>query len=255
MEKLSPYDLWKSFQSYVNTYQGGWYRPQTDFIQRVNDIQMELWNELAAKSEKSQEARDNLIFFLKTKNIIAKEAKGNYSEVVPPADYGRFASMNIVYAQNNKTYPSPDVDNGTCEGYNDVDAVNDYLSSLQNSDVQLIDNQRWSACLQHVIKKPTLSKPKCTEINEKFLVAPRGVSVVVLNYYVKPENAVFAYTLSPSNRQTGAGAQIIYDKSKSKDLNWPVTIKNEFIIRLGESYGIFTREQFLTAVNAAQKVA
>lgn len=255
MEKLSIYDLYKSFLTSVNTYQGGWYRPQTDFTQKTNDIQMELWNELTRDAEKSQEARDNLVFFLKSKNIIAKPAKGNYSEVIPPKDYGRFASMNIVYS-GGKTYPSPDVDEEKCEGWQDeIERTIEYYQSLQNADVQIIDNQRWSACLQHVTKAPTLKNPKTTEINEKFQVAPRGVSVVSLNYYVRPEPAVFGYTLAPGDRQTGAGAQIIFDEKKSVNLSWPVTIKNEFIIRLGEAYGIFTREQFLTSVNAQKVLA
>lgn len=257
MEKLSIYSLWQSFTTTVNTFQGGWYRPQTDYQQKVNDIQMLLWVELTNESERSQEARDNLIFFLKSLNIISKPAKGNYASVTPPKDYGRFASMNITVS-GEKTYPSPDVDSGKCEGWIDdegeLEKTEKYYNSLQNADVQMIDNQRWSACLQHVTKKPTLSKPKVTEINEQFQVSPRGVSVVTLNYYVRPTPAVFGYTLAPGNRQTGAGSQIIFDQKKSVDLDWPVTIKNEFIVRLGEAYGLFTRDQFVARFSTDQKM-
>lgn len=256
MEKLSIYDLWQSFQTTVNTFQGGWYRPQTDFQQKVNDIQMSLWVKWTNEAETSQEARDNLIFFLKSKNIIAQPSKGNYSIVTPPANYGRYSSMSIVFS-GTQTLPSPDVDKGNCEGWKlegKEQAIEEYYNSLTYSDVKLIDNDKWSACLQHIIKMPTLNSPKTTEINETFQVAPRGVSVVVLSYYVRPESAVFGYTVAAGNRQTGAGAQIIFDENKSTNLAWPPTVKNEFIVRLGEAYGIFTREQFLTAVNG-QKAA
>lgn len=256
MDKLGIYNLWQSFITTVNTFQGGWYRPQTDFQQKVNDIQMELWVKWTNESEKSQEARDNLSFFLKSKNIIASPEKGNFSSVDYPKDYGRFSSMNIIFSkESKKTYPSKDVDKGDCDGWtNDEEKTEDYYNSLENSDVQLIDNQRWSACLSHLRKFPTLNNPKVTEINERFQVSPRGVSVVVLNYYVRPNNAVFGYKLASGDRQTGGGAQIIFDQGKSEDLSWPVTVKNEFIVRLGEAYGIFTREQFLTSVSAQKSM-
>jgi hypothetical protein len=255
MEKLGIYDLWLSFQTTVNTFQGGWYRPQTDFIQKVNDIQMALWVKWTNEAEKSQQARDNLIFFLKSKNIIAKQSNGNFSIVTPPIDYGRFSSMSIVFS-GEKTYPNPDVDSGKCDGWMDKEsAVEEYYSSLVYSDVKLIDNDKWSACLQHLTKMPTLNKPKATQINEQWQVAPRGVSVVVFSYYIQPSPAVFAYTIAAGNRQTGAGAQIIFDKNKSVNLSWPPTVKNEFIVRLGEAYGLFTREQFLTQYNGQKAVA
>lgn len=253
MQKLTTYKVWLSFQSSVNTVQGGWFRPQTDFIQKLNDISMELWNKWTNEAEKSQEARDNLIFLLKSVNIITSPAKGNYSSVTPPNDFGRFATMSIVH-QGDKTYPSKDVNQGQCDGWEEEVNFNEYYESLSYSDVQMIDNQRWSACLQHIMKPPTLDNPKTTQINEKFQVAPREVSVVVLSYYIRPKTATLAYTLSPSNRQTGAGAQIIFNPKESVDLDWPETLINEFVVRLGEAYGIFTREQFLTQVSAANKV-
>lgn len=249
MDKMSIYDLWLSFQTAVNTFQGGWYRPHTDFNQKVNDIQMDLWVKWTNEAEKSQEARDNLIFFLKSKNIIAKSNKSNFSIVIPPSDYGRFSSMSIVYSGKN-TLPDPNIDNGNCEGWeNKEQAEDDYYKSLTYSDIKLIDNDKWSACFQHIYKYPTLNSPKATQINAQFQVAPRNISVVVFSYYVKPPKSVFAYTIAPGDRQTGGGAQIVFDTNNSKDLDWPPTVKNEFIVRLGEAYGLFTREQFLTQYN------
>ena len=64
---------------------------------------------------------------------------------------------------------------------------------------------------------------------------------------------MFGYTLAPGNRQTGAGMQIIFDKSKSNNPPWPPSVKNEFIVRLGEAYGLFTREQFVSGFSTQQK--
>lgn len=260
MDKLSIYDLWLSFLTTVNTFQGGWYRPQSDFQQKVNDISMELWVKWTDESEKSQEARDNLVFFLKSKNIIAKAAKANYATITPPSEYGRFAAMSIIVA-GEKTYPSEDIEGGKCVGGecdllgDKGEATEDYYNTIRTSEVQLVDKMRWDSCLNHPTKEPTLEEPKTSQIDEGFKVAPREVSVVQLSYYIRPEAAVFGYTLAPGNRQTGAGAQIIFDKSKSVDLPWPPTVKNEFIIRLGMAYGIFTREQFLAQFQRSEKVA
>lgn len=255
MLRLGIYDLWLSFLTTVNTFQGGWYRPQSDFQQKVNDISMALWVQWTNEAEKSQEARDNLIFFLKSLNIIASPAKANYATVKPPKDYGRWASMSIITI-NEKTYPSLEIEDGKCEGleWNREEINEDYYESIETAEVQLIDKIRWDSCLNHPTKKPTLEAPMASQIDEGFRVAPRKVSVVVLSYYINPTPAIFAYTLAPGNRQTGAGAQIIFDKSKSVDLPWPPSVKNEFIVRLGEAYGLFTREQFVARYSTEQKM-
>lgn len=81
------------------------------------------------------------------------------------------------------------------------------------------------------------------------------MSAVVLSYYKNPTLAIFNYKLADGDRKTGAGAQIIYIPTGSKDLPWPATtVKNEFIIRLGEAYGLFTRDQFVSRFSTEQKM-
>lgn len=253
MDRIDIYDLWLSFVTTVNTFQGGWYRPQSDFQQKVNDISMSLWVKWTNEAEKSQEARDNLIFLLKSKNLIAIPAKANYSTVTPPPDYGRFADMAIV-TTGDKTYPDNDIDEGNCDGLSDKEKITEnYYNNIKTATIELIDKMRWNSCLNHETKSPTLEYPKAVQIEETFRVSPRTVSVVQLSYYIKPDNAVFGYTLAPGNRQTGAGMQIIFDKSKSNNPPWPPSVKNEFIVRLGEAYGLFTREQFVSGFSTQQK--
>lgn len=254
MEQIDPFYLYSSFKSYVNTSQNGWFRPQTDFIQAANDISNELWETETKKAEKSQESRDNLIFYLKSKNIIVKSEKSSFGKFIPPPDYGRFASARLIVAGGKKTVPAKDVEDGKCDGWkSDEELAEDYYNSVKEVSIENVDNQRWSSVTEHLTKGPTLQNPKLTQIDEGFKLSPRQVSVVVLDYYVRPTNAIFAYTKTPGNVQTGAGDQIVYDKSKSKPLQWPTTMINEFVIRLGIRYGLFTREQFMANIATQQK--
>lgn len=256
MEKLSIYDLWLSFQSTVNTFQGGWFRPQTDFTQKVNDISNSLFIEYTDEAERNQRAKDNLFFLLKTSNVKCSKQRGGYTAATPPKLYARFADMSILY-HGDKTYPDSEVDKGKyCDGEQDEDyekISDEYYENLKRRQVELIDNMRWNSCLNHLTKFPTFDNPKATFVNEQFRVAPRNIGAIVLDYYIKPDDAVFAYTVTTGDRNTGSGQQIVFDKDKSKDLPWPATMKNEFIIRLGEAYGLFTRDQFVAGFSTQQK--
>lgn len=248
------YALYLSFVSYVNTFQGGWFRPASDFTRACNDISMQLWNEWTAKPD-SKEVRDNLIYFLKSKNIMVDSAKGAFGTFMPPTDYGRFASAR--YLTNGKSVvPSPEVEEGKCEGFEtDEQLAEDYYDNIQEIGIESIENMKWGAVTKHLTKKPSLSAPKITQINGGFKVAPREISVVVLDYYVKPVDAIFGYTVTPGNPQTGAGDQIIYDVNRSKKLMWPETMRNEFLIALGSRFSSYTRDQFLAQYTAQQKRA
>lgn len=248
------FDLYESFMSYVNSHVGGFFRPQTDFTKRCNDISKQLWVKWTREAEKSQECKDNLFPFLKSKNTIVT-ATGPYGKFTPPTDYGRFASARIIVANGN-TYPDKTVDQGQCDEGDfktEQELTEEYFNTIEQIDVELIDVQKWGAVNAHKTKKPTLMKPKMRQIDSGFEVSPRQVSVIVLDYYVEPKEATFVYTISPGNVQTGAGDQIIYNKNQSVPLEWPATVRNEFLIALGESYSIFTKDQFLNQATQQQK--
>jgi hypothetical protein len=249
------FDLYNSFKSYTNTFVGGWFRPQTDFTKRCNDISKKLWVKWTREAEKSQEAKDNLFPFLRSKNIIVS-TNGPYGKFSPPAGYGRFASARIIVA-GDTCYPDKSVDNGRFEQgdfKSQEELTDEYFDSVSQVDVILIDDQKWGAVNEHKTKRPTLSKPKIRQIDNGFEVAPRKVSVIVLDYYVEPAEATFVYSISSGNVQTGAGDQIIYDQKNSKPLEWPATVRNEFLIELGMSYGLFTRDTFVSQVTQQQKM-
>lgn len=249
------FDLYNSFKSVVNTGTFGWFRPQTDFTKRCNDISKKLWVKWTREAEKSQEAKDNLMPFLRSKNIIVS-TNGPYGKFTPPSNYGRFASARIIVA-GDTCLPDKSVNNGKCEQgdfKSQEELTDEYFDSVEQIDVELIDDQKWGAVNAHLTKKPTLSKPKIRQIDNGFEVAPRKVSVIVLDYYIEPEEATFVYTVSPGDVQTGAGDQIIYDQKNSKPLQWPATVRNEFLNELANSYGIFVRDQFVTQATQQQKI-
>lgn len=253
---ISLFDLYNSFQSYVNTFQGGWFRPQTDFERACNDISNDLWEMWTRQAEKSQEYNDNLSPFLKSTNILVKAQNTYYGTFSPPDDYGRFASARIIVA-GSTCLPAKEVNEGKCEGFSleeeKTQKLEDYYSKIKERLMEKIDNQRWGSVCEHRTKSPSLLNPKITQIEGKFKVAPRSVTVVVLDYYIRPKRAVFGYVVAPGNVQTGAGDQLIYQQNLSTPLEWPSTVVNEFLVRLGERYGFFTRDQFMAQMSTQQK--
>jgi hypothetical protein len=253
------YDLYQSFNSIVNQYIGGWFRPNTDFLQSCNDISKQLWVRWTREAEKSQEAKDNLLPFLVSKNMIVSN-NGVYGTFKPPNDptkpYGRFAAARIIVTNNDICVPCQQVDQGNCDNGNfesQDQLTDDYYNSVSQYDVDLIDDQKWGACNVHKTKRPTLQKPKMRQIEGGFEVSPRQISVIVLDYYRPPVNATFVYSNSPGNVQTGAGDMLIYDKKNSDPLEWPFNVRDEFLILLGERYSIFTRDQFVSQILEQQK--
>lgn len=254
---IDPYDLYQDLCSEANTFQGGFIPPETVFIRYVNLINYELWEMGCRESEKSQEWRDNMTPFLISKNIITNPATSYYTTANLPTDYGRLFKASMITVNTDTsiiTIPNSTIDKGNCykDEYNQEVAapkqsINDYLNSIKEVDITEIDLQRWDACLNHVFddKRPSMSKPKMVQVNGGFNVAPRGVSVVVLYYFRLPKQATFAYTTTTANLNTGAGGQIVYDAKNSQKLEWGVNLKNEFVGRLLEKFGIVTRDQFI----------
>lgn len=244
---IDAYDLWNSFQSLVNTFQGGWFRPQTDFIQACNDLSKKFWNKYRREAEKSQEAKDNMLPFTKTKNYIVTP-KGVYGRFTPDKDYGAFSAAR-VRVHDKKYYPDPEVDKGKAsngdEFTTDQQLAEEYYDEVKEYDVTMIDSIKWGAVNKHQTKGPSFESPKIRQVDGGFEVLPRAVTVIVLDYYREPKPATFLYTNSPGNEQTGAGDNLIYDSKNSQPLEWPFNMRDEFLIGLGERYGVFTRDQFI----------
>lgn len=250
---IDVYSLWLDFQSDNNTSQNGFVRPNTDFMRAVNDISIKLWNKYVEEAQRSQSGRDKMFPFLKSKNIPVGSQGTYYGVAKKPTDYGGFASASIL-VHDDKTYPSSEVDNGRCDGDEDIEVLKDeYLDNVKTARAAMIDNQRWDSFCTHKTKGPTFEKPGITQVNNEFKVAPRKVSVIVINYYVLPKEAVFKYTLTPGNVQTGSGDQVIYDKANSVQLEWPEQMKEEFTKELKSWYIGYTQNWLASNISSQQK--
>jgi len=261
MTRIDPFELWNDFRSWVNTQQGGFMPPQNIFMRVANVASLELWKEWTAIAEKSQEIKDNLFPFLVSKNIITTQSNSFYSIAVPPKNYGRFATAKILLTKENKCIPDQQVDGGKCQQGNltnikfksDTELTEEYYNNTVEAEVQMVDNQKWSAMLQHLTKYPTFEKPKCTQINNVIKVAPRQVSVIVLDYYVEPIDAVFAYTPTPGNPQTGSGGSINYDAVNSVPFQWTKTVKSDLLEMIKKIYIQYTRDPLFAQISNSQK--
>jgi hypothetical protein len=244
-----------SFQSLVNTSQNSFFRPQSDFQQAVNDISKELWETWTGQAEKSQQIRDYLAPYLKSKNIQVTPRNSYYGVVDYPKNYGRFATASVWTLKEN-CVPCPDVNGGKCAGYKSKEQITEeYYSNIKEYTIDLIDAQRWGACLNHLTKSPKLSDPKMMQVDGGWRVAPRTVSIVVLYWYVQPREGTFVYTVTPGNPQTGAGDFLQYDANASVPLEWPETTLNYFLWKLATRYGVFIGNTFLSQFAKQQEAA
>lgn len=250
---IDTFSLYQDFASLVNTFTGGWFRPQTDFIRAVNNISISLWNKWTDEFEKSQKNDDRLLPFLKSKNIIVDNQNNYFGLAKYPADYGTYATARLM-VHGKTCVPCQSIDNGKCDGFKTTEEMTEeFLNNIKEVPVEKVDTQKWGSCLNHLTKCPTLEKPKLTQYDGGLKVAPKEVSVLALDYFKRPIKATFVYTVTLPNTNTGAGDQIVYNQAASKPLEWPDIVRDEFLWRLGERYGYFTREQFLTAFANQQK--
>lgn len=249
---IDPNDLLKDLQSKVNFSQNSWFRPETDFIRGVNETSIKLWNEKTGQAEKSQEIKDQLMPFLKSKNIAVNTSATYYGIAAKPSDYGRLASARIV-VHNDTTLPDKGVDSGKCDGFKTDEEIKDeYYDNIKEAVCEIIDNQRWGSYVTHLTKGPTLEKPGITQINNSFKVAPRKISVIALDYYIEPTPATYLYSVTAGNPQTGSGDQIVYNPNSVK-LQWPEQMKNEFLEELVKWYQLYIKDQVGNQINLSQK--
>ena len=246
------FDLYNKFCADNNTFQGGFVRPERDFENIVNTISFETWNEWTAQAEKSQETNDNLRPFLISVNIIVTPSAGNYGIAAYPKDkdkeYARY-SVARVLSHNDDCVCDFDKDTyqeGECKERETAEAkearVEKYKDGITERLCVKVESSKWSSMLEHKTKCPTFENPGITQFDKGFKVAPRKVSVIVLDYYKKPVSGKFSYTIAAGNPQTGAGDYLVYDKNNSIPLEWPETMIPYFIDKLRESYARYTRD-------------
>lgn len=246
------FELYEKCVGKVNTHQGGHIRPNRNFVDWVNDIRLEIFEELCAEYEKTQMISDRLSPFLKSKNIIVSGVSNQMWDVVKlPADYEHFASARI-WKRNDVAcgcFTCGTIDGATgedaaCKNWMDAD---DIAKAKEESDSQIveisiekIDNNRWGAVCSHRTLSPQKTgKPKCTQYEGGLKLAPKGTGVIILDYFRLPQKATFDYTILNPNTET---EYIQYNASTSKKLEFTELLIPEFLDRLQKRYGTFVRE-------------
>ncbi len=249
------FDLYNRFNSEVNTFQGGAVRPERDFERIVNSLSKDIWNDWTAQAEKTQEINDGLAPFLKSVNIIVSPSSGNEGIAAYPKDYGRYSVARVLlhkteteiecFCDTSKDqYVDGELANeGKKETPEQKQArIDKYKDGITQALCTKVESSKWASMLEHKTKCPTFENPGITQIDKGLKVSPRKVSVIVLDYYIKPTYAKFIFTIAPGDPQTGAGDYLIYDQNASTKLEWPEIMIPYFLQRLSTWYSKYTRD-------------
>jgi len=248
---IDMFDLWGKFCSDNNVFQGGMFRPERDFEKDVNTISIDAFNNFVEQDEKTQQIDDWLAPFANTVNIIVTPQSGNWglakypdAPLYPP--YGAYkAARSLQHRDKCMCEEGADVyQDGVCvkneTELQKFERIERYKEGIFEAPITKIESSHWGACLEHETKCPTFEAPKLTQYKAGYKVAPRSVSVIVLDYYQKPKAAKFAYTIATGNVQTGAGDYLIYNQNASTPLEWPETMIPYFLEKLQIKYAKFT---------------
>lgn len=247
MTVVNLFVIYQALLSEVNVQQSGQIRPVEDFTRWLNTVSLDMFREYTADAEITQINADTLAPFRKSVNIQVQQISGNrFGYILNPIDYEAYSSMRILRQKGtdtcamDKTQPFI-TDKGKCLQVVDQDYAameQKYAgTNLVESTINLVDNQRWGSCLDHITKGPTFNKPKATQTNGGFFVAPAGLSVVVLDYYKTPTPYIFDYTIDPVTDI------IIYNPAASQQSEWSEGMQNEILTRLRKKYGVHVGDE------------
>lgn len=284
---ITSFELYQKICGNANTQQGGHIKPNTNFIDWVNDTSFALFEEKFASSwEKSQKIDDDLAQpFLKSINIEVKAVPGaGYGIIKYPEDYGHFSTARFFLSKESDkdgsegflcgcdfhTADGKVVKDQKCkpafisqevwdimETQKDAEDKKDGNEIIQEKfeeiEIDKVVNSRWGALCKHRFNKPTKKKPKITQFDGGFKIAPAGIKVIVLDYLRKPNKATFEYTVIAGDPTTGKGDTIVYNANSSKPLEWSDLAINEFTNRIEKKYGKFIRNDFLWQTSEADR--
>jgi hypothetical protein len=233
------FELYQDFNSAFNTHQFGFFRPVRDFLPAVEEASNEAFNKLAGKMQKSQVITDLLRPFILSANVVVKN-NGRYDYAPYPDGYEYYSSARIIL-QKEKACALPGCnvfEDGKCVDHSKSDLKDFYCNTeFEYEEVPFtpVDNSRWGSVTSHRTKGPTMKKPYGTQLSDGFKILPKGIGVVVIDYYRKPKKAKFVYT----ERKVGNDESYIeYDANNSEKLEWSEIMKPYFISAMGKRYGL-----------------
>lgn len=245
MTRINNYDTWLALLQLVNVQQNGQIPPSV-FNKWYNEANRQLFMELAKQFQTNQVGADLLSPFLSIKLVpITPQMGQNWGLAAYPADYEYFVNAMVLTQQqedecfSDSNLPNIDQD-GKSKRYTDPDlakmAQNYAGANIVEQQLQLIDAQRWSACLTHKTKGPTLTNPKMTQFNSGFKVAPKGGVSILLQYFHTPAESVFSGTVSTDDI-------FIYNPLASTQLEWSSQVLPKFLAILQKKYAAYIGDE------------
>lgn len=258
------FKLWERFCGKVNTHQGGHARPNRNFLGWVNDIRLEIFEEEYKAWEKSQIITDRMSPFLRSVNVVVAGVSNQMWDLVKlPADYAHFAS-----ARQWKRGQEP----CGCTGCDTIDSTTGKKSECKitvldadevelakinedskicESSIDKVDNARWSALCSHKTLSPQKTgEGKCTQYDGGLKIAPKGLGIIILDYFRLPIEAKFNYDILNPNTEN---EYIQYNPNGSQSLEFSELLIPEFLDRLQIKYAGFIREGGLWQQGEAER--
>lgn len=238
---MSINELWQDLLNYLNTQQLGHLRPR-NFNTYVNDIQTQLQRDLFEEYQKTQTISDSLRPFLISKNVVSTQDKTiPYTLIKYPSDYEYYVAARITVS-GGETCLCGDSEDPECDSYKDPDESalkrEKIIDSVKQSQIELVPTGRWTGVQQHRKKMPTFKNPKMTQVSGGFKLLPANIAIIQLDYFRKPNTAMFAFTTDPETDQ------IIYNKTDSVDLEWPDNVRHYFIKEIMKKHSTFVKDEF-----------
>ncbi len=250
---ISVCQFYTDFKGANNTWQQGHFRPQS-FVYALHEAQMEIFNVLRKEWEKSQVVSDALRPFFISVQVPINDME-NHGIVSYPKDYSSFSSLRFFSA----TKDGPGVpcagmkvltENKKCRPLREEEkAAAADVDKLIERPIAKVDNKRWGSVLEHKSLYPSVSRPYSTQYSKGFVVEPKEIGFVVLDYLSLPERPVFSYTKD-------AVQNIICVPAKCTNLLWSDEQLPELMSRVKTKYASFisNQQKYLEGVKETQTV-
>lgn len=243
--------LYDKFNGMVNEHYNGSV-PINTWMDWVIDTQRIIFEELISDFQKTQVISDYITPFLDSVNVIVTKNQGqSYDIIKKPQGYEHLASCRILKISgkscintNLDTYnQGKKITQNEC--FNLLELSEEDKVKLKNENdknktevkVDIVDNNRWAAAINHPRGKISSSNPAITQYSGGFKLTPRESAIaVIMDFFRTPKIPVFNYTII----NPGTEAEYLqFNQNGSVDLEWSESLTQKFLDILQLKYNIF----------------
>lgn len=234
-----------------NTHQNGFFRPVRDFVPAVTSCSLDIFNKLCGELEKTEDVSDLLLPFFVSTNIMVKKA-ATYEYAPYPGNYSYLSSVKILTSEGS-VCASGNCDviaDGKCLTKEEMEDLQIKLETTYTEQpVNIVPDSKFGSATKHLTKRPKLDSPIGTKVPAGVKLLPAGVGVVMFNYYRRPKDPVFNYTI----KQDGVDDILQYNQSGSQGLEWDEVLTPVFLYQLSKYYNLFIGEDLRKEVELISK--